>query len=320
MTWCNRIQKMLSAYHDRELQPAQRRCVEEHLASCSTCSKLNDELWRLRRLTVQLPEEEPSPTLEDRILTALAVAAREPARPALPGRHFSLAAWRLAWAPAALAGAAVLIGHVATRDTLPPATPRPAAAFAPESAPAEPLVTVRTPPAPSPAPRVAVEPAPEPAAVAGPAAPVRPPVSVAPPPRQAAVPLTARRSPAALRNEAPAHGRTAIAPSAPRNTADARELPAAVPATPQILPQPVEPSPAPVAESTAPQPVLASGSEAGESGMMRVAGMSGLPGMDGTALPPGEEDGLTALRMFLQERNMQVPQPPSSRDRRSRKL
>jgi hypothetical protein len=85
--------------------------------------------------------------------------------------------------------------------------------------------------------------------------------------------------------------------------------------TPQnMLPLPAEPMVVASSEATQPQPLVA-GLEG--DGATRMAG-----GAMDAGMPAQDEDGLRALRIFLQERNQAVPQPTllSNPQRRMRKL
>jgi hypothetical protein len=64
---CQRAEALLSAFHDGELDPGQRREVEGHLRGCNQCSALLNEIAWGDRLLIDLPRVQPGPELRARI-------------------------------------------------------------------------------------------------------------------------------------------------------------------------------------------------------------------------------------------------------------
>jgi len=64
---CERPQELFSAYLEGTLDPALRRAVEDHLASCAECAALLATLRKVDEAVAGWPELEPSPALLARL-------------------------------------------------------------------------------------------------------------------------------------------------------------------------------------------------------------------------------------------------------------
>ncbi len=80
---CAEVEKLLSAYIDQELTPAEARAVASHLALCASCQKDRAELERVKGIMGSVAKPKAPPELTDRIVEA-----------ALRPRLSSPAAWR----------------------------------------------------------------------------------------------------------------------------------------------------------------------------------------------------------------------------------
>jgi hypothetical protein len=58
---CSKVQKKLSAYQDRELEPTEQEQVRNHLLSCRACREQYAELERIWKIAGQLEEIYPDP-------------------------------------------------------------------------------------------------------------------------------------------------------------------------------------------------------------------------------------------------------------------
>ncbi len=111
----------LSAWVDGDVDEAQRRRIEEHLAGCPGCCEEAAALEDLSRAARELPREiEPARDLWPGIAGRIAAAGLTPSRR-------RAVAWR-GIAAAALVVAAVLVGVSVGRRSLPPAPPATSAA------------------------------------------------------------------------------------------------------------------------------------------------------------------------------------------------
>jgi anti-sigma factor RsiW len=82
MMKCQNIQKKLSAYQDRELEPKEQEQVRSHLLSCRACREQFAELERVWKIVGQFEEIPPDPWFYRRIVGRI----REPReRSLLPG-------------------------------------------------------------------------------------------------------------------------------------------------------------------------------------------------------------------------------------------
>lgn len=325
--WCLIVRNRLSAYTDGELAPSDARGVEEHLARCERCAAERARLQQVVRLTALVPCEEMPFGLQSRILSRLAIGdgASFPTPrpwsfrlPSLTPRGWALAAGALAVLAFGMMRQAPLSGSRLSGET-------PVVAV-------QPVRRVRT------------------AVRREPAAPHRmAAVSVAPKPREerarAEAPIIEARE---SLEPAVKAARDAAPPAAParRNTVrlvggsavlrENRPQPQPVPVNggkAATEPREAEPPSEPV--GTAPVEMAAMPGDAVMNTMMVTpppdsvaAGMEKEPGtrMAGMATDsaptPDEDEGVRSLRMFLEDRNKMVPQPPLQppmRDRRGRK-
>jgi len=101
---CEESQPLLSAYLDGQLDEAQRRAVEAHLASCARCRADEAALGRVVASVARLPAVEPPPGFSQRVM---AHVREEAHRPAL-WRSLFLPAWPKI--PLHVAGALLLGG------------------------------------------------------------------------------------------------------------------------------------------------------------------------------------------------------------------
>ena len=58
---CSKVQKKLSAYQDRELEPTEQEQVKSHLLSCRDCREQFAELERVWKIVGQFEEIRPDP-------------------------------------------------------------------------------------------------------------------------------------------------------------------------------------------------------------------------------------------------------------------
>jgi anti-sigma factor RsiW len=68
---CERARELLSAYHDGELVPDERRGVADHVATCRACSDILADYGRLGRAIQQEGRRAPAPGLSDKLRRAL---------------------------------------------------------------------------------------------------------------------------------------------------------------------------------------------------------------------------------------------------------
>lgn len=336
--WCSRVHKLFSAHVDGELSPADVCRVEEHLAACERCSREHVQLRRVTRLTALVPEEDLPTGLQARILASLNAPSQASA-PRLATRRVGGGLFA-PWAPFAMAGMATVAvaGYVVVNSRL--VNPAQVAQHTPSatlpreaSVPPAPLVVVRVEPqgpvesATPPATQREHEATERAARLATREArseaqeeTSRARVSVEEPPdRQDATEASGSRLVVSVgkgERRAPRVQPAAVASSVvPREKRAVEAGPATAVVSPQnLLPLPAEPMTVATSEATQPQPVT-TGMEG--DGVTRMAGAT----MDST-MPAQEEDGLNTLRMYLQERNQDVPQPTllPNPQRRMRKL
>jgi len=325
--WCLRVRRQLSAYTDGELSAAEARSVSQHLTHCTRCAEEQRGLQQLTHITAQLPEEELPGGLHSRIMARLAYADMAPATAATPPRRSSsVGPWPLiAFSGAA---AALVIGVLHARPMIRPGAPTAPVSHACADDPARTPAPITDEPVAAPAtkPRRKTVPVTTPQARPKTEAPV--PTSSAPeapapetPRRIAKVQLAAIPQPAArpTPRTAPRPAPTAVAETMVTAKA-AAEMPTPEAIAPLAGMQPVTPQAtmdagvSNASGSGRPEPVTA-GME--KESMMRMAGAGG-----DTPEGPQDEEGLSMLRMFLEERNRTVPQPPlvdPGRERRMRK-
>ena len=58
---CRKVQKKLSAYQDRELEPKEQEQVKSHLLSCQSCREQYEKLERVWQILGGLEEIRPDP-------------------------------------------------------------------------------------------------------------------------------------------------------------------------------------------------------------------------------------------------------------------
>ena len=68
---CNDFDKLVGRVLDGEAAPEEATALEEHAASCESCSVLIDDISAFGRLHSGLPELEPSAGLTDRIMAGI---------------------------------------------------------------------------------------------------------------------------------------------------------------------------------------------------------------------------------------------------------
>lgn len=316
---CRSVRRLLSAYTDGELSPADAGGVKAHLDRCEACSREHSGLRRLVSMTSSIPMEEVPATLHEQIVMRLAYADLPgPEQVSRPTRRSPMPrTW--AWAAFTVAAAAVMSGalhnrppsdhrvrlsfpavETASPSDAPKSTPAPTVAKSHDSAETD-HTTVAA------APETILEPVRDTdSAVEG----------VVPETKSAAAPPMVRK----LTPERGA-GTMAAAPadrplpvSVPTVGRPATELRASEPTeiTPRsamamegIIAMPGEPLNNAVGNLVPQDPVMPI-----DKDPTRMAGMAV------EVETPGEEDeGLRAFRMFLQENSRTVPQPPTVRPR-----
>lgn len=70
---CNRLEKRLIAYMDGKASGAERRDVEQHVASCAACRTRAGEFGVVWGMLEELPSVEPSAAFDARLRARLAV-------------------------------------------------------------------------------------------------------------------------------------------------------------------------------------------------------------------------------------------------------
>lgn len=68
---CNEIENLLPAYREDLLSPEERKTIAGHLASCPRCGRALADLKKAEALVRGLPEVEPPPFLEQRIMSRI---------------------------------------------------------------------------------------------------------------------------------------------------------------------------------------------------------------------------------------------------------
>ncbi|MBN1382956.1 MAG: DUF2275 domain-containing protein [Deltaproteobacteria bacterium] len=68
---CNEINKRLPAYLENDLTPEDKKIVEDHLATCDTCHQALAEFKMTLSLLKDLPEVEPPPFYEQKIMARI---------------------------------------------------------------------------------------------------------------------------------------------------------------------------------------------------------------------------------------------------------
>lgn len=83
---CDDIMELLSCYIDKEVSPAQRAAVEEHIKGCESCRKLAEEMASIRKAFSELVEADVPPDLHEGIMMAIRGARKSVPSAAGPGR------------------------------------------------------------------------------------------------------------------------------------------------------------------------------------------------------------------------------------------
>ncbi len=322
--WCRRASGQLSAYVDGELDQAAARAVEAHVAGCSRCAGDLQGLRRMSGILRRLPDEELPAGLHSRIMVGLAYAHTAPASVPAPVAHRGML--RNPWMCTALTGAlaALALGVLVTRGE---------GARREEGARHDEAGSLAVLPAPRQPSRERAEPPAretgEAPGVTAPRArrhvslrPAGPRVRVAQ--KEAAAPAERRTrracAPRVARRERPASAETptGVESSVEIRLESASGRSAGILAGPQpaAVVMPGEPvvnttTVGPSLETLTPVAVTAPEKEG-----PRMAGAAADNDM-----PRDEDEGLRELRMFFEERNRTVPQPPLlNGERRMRKL
>jgi RNA polymerase sigma-70 factor, ECF subfamily len=76
---CRVLGDLLSAYHDGQLTPEERRRVEEHLATCEECGETQKQMRKIGALLLVLPPLNPSRGWMDKVLRRLRTQGAGPA-------------------------------------------------------------------------------------------------------------------------------------------------------------------------------------------------------------------------------------------------
>ena len=80
---CHNIQKKLSAYQDRELEPREQEQVRSHLLSCQACRKQFAELERVWKIVGQLEEIHPDPWFYRQVVRRIEEPHKQASSPTL---------------------------------------------------------------------------------------------------------------------------------------------------------------------------------------------------------------------------------------------
>lgn len=326
--WCRRVRSQLSAYVDGELSAAERSAVAEHLSRCEVCSAERESLTKLTRITSLIPEEDLPSGLHSRIMSRLAYAETPPV-PARSTARRNQPFGPLVWTAVAGATATVAFAYVQGRTVQPSVHPAHSSVTASRGTAAQPHAAQPAPLAPRQE------------------EPISSPIEVRDRPAEGAA-LCEAPAPEPIKT---ANGRSISARDV-RTVRKADRDDAADPAGPlvrELQPQPlavttpsgkpamemraIEPSPPAVASpeilGMPGDPIVNTTGQGQPLGTEPLVAMEKDAGMRMAGSMPveeqieGEEDeGLRSLRMFLEERNRTVPQPPAldlSRPRRNRK-
>jgi hypothetical protein len=68
---CNEIESRLPAYLEHLLSPEEKETIEGHFASCPRCSRVCEDIRKTQGLVQDLPEVEPPPFFEQRIMSGV---------------------------------------------------------------------------------------------------------------------------------------------------------------------------------------------------------------------------------------------------------
>jgi predicted anti-sigma-YlaC factor YlaD len=119
--WCKQVRNQLSAYVDGELNTQRAQAVEMHLSQCEGCSRESETVGGVRRLTAAIPLEELPTGLHAGIMARLADEMAASARAFRPAPR-RLSPWALMGLAGAAAAATVFVQHQARLSTQPDAT------------------------------------------------------------------------------------------------------------------------------------------------------------------------------------------------------
>ena len=114
---CKHIEDLFHDYLNGRLDPAVRKTVDSHLATCETCRLALEQMGLVWQTLGELPDEEPSPALRSRFYAMLEAQKRgvQEAREKVPWRE-RLEAWLGLWWPQrpavqfALSAALLIVG------------------------------------------------------------------------------------------------------------------------------------------------------------------------------------------------------------------
>jgi anti-sigma factor RsiW len=323
--WCKRVRTQLSAYVDGELALPDARAVDEHLARCESCASERASLQRFAKLPAIVPEEELPFGLHTRIMTSLAYAGSVPATSAAFSAGRS--PFRGPWLYSALTGVALTGAAAAVAFNLLPAAPAASGRSASGQAPAAPPALPRTAQEVSPAYQELV-PTPRMPETDADAAVILPPdgargeAALEKPPAPNLPEKTVVGAPA------PVIGERGAVPPKPSVRPARLPRPGGVVASREIRPLPVAGAPGRIViEPRIAEPGKPAASQADGPGMPGDLVVGGQPETvmasmekDATTRMAGapmegegrleEEEGFRMLKMFFDERNRQIPQPP----------
>lgn len=121
MGTCDEIFELLSAALDGELTPEKQTALDAHLACCSVCSALYEELRDLRAAMTDLPELTAPEGFSARVMDAVAADSTQEQTDNVvpfPARRRSAGVWKR-WGACAAAVAVVALGAIAAPGLLP---------------------------------------------------------------------------------------------------------------------------------------------------------------------------------------------------------
>ncbi|RYG40670.1 hypothetical protein EON79_22205, partial [bacterium] len=68
---CKQVQSLLGAYLDREMTGTETLAIRDHLDACALCRTESEDLAQLKSLLGALPDPEPAPDFEARLMQAV---------------------------------------------------------------------------------------------------------------------------------------------------------------------------------------------------------------------------------------------------------
>ncbi|NLI14717.1 MAG: hypothetical protein GX409_00365 [candidate division Zixibacteria bacterium] len=86
---CRKVSRWLSAYIEGDLQPLQKRRMDEHLQNCAACREKLSDISMITQMSGELEKLEPGPFFANRVLCE--VAAQKQKRWLLQGWRLKLA-------------------------------------------------------------------------------------------------------------------------------------------------------------------------------------------------------------------------------------